>query len=166
MPSEITLAALIHCLAGIEKCHFTPELCDGPHFRRNIHTADSNLSVSGEIVASRANFPALEPAGLPLPSTGRGNEGEGWCDEVAPVFGALRPFHPSPRPVEGRGLRCAVSQGFQPAEDLSQSRRLDSTRKLCRLEIGDIANWKSALRQTCRPSHCFNIIAMSLRESG
>src|SRR5437870_3141548 len=37
----------------------------------------ANLSVSGEIVASRANFPASEPAGLPLPSTGRGNTA-GW----------------------------------------------------------------------------------------
>src|SRR5437899_23181 len=73
----------------------------------------SNLSVSGEIVASRANFPAPEPAGLPLPSTGRGNEGEGWCDRSSPGFrsaATFPPLTPSLSPLRGEGASNAAAR--------------------------------------------------------
>jgi hypothetical protein len=47
-------------------------------------------------------------SGLPLPSTGRGNEGEGWCCPLRLIgfraLGVPTP-HPGPLPVEGRGRR-------------------------------------------------------------
>ena len=43
---------------------------------------------------------------FPLPSTGRGIEGEGWCNGTAKSKAATQHFttpHPGPLPIEGRG---------------------------------------------------------------
>ena len=61
----------------------------------------------------RSNISKPGTPGLPLPSTGRGNEGEGWCDQVlqsgVSKYAASTP-HPGPLPVEGRGRTgCRLS---------------------------------------------------------
>jgi outer membrane protein assembly factor BamB len=54
---------------------------------------------------------------LPLPSTGRGIEGEGWCHperQQGPKLSCIPTPHPGPLPVEGRGRQLAslCSIGF------------------------------------------------------
>src|SRR5437773_8439059 len=59
-----------------------------------------------KVCAGRANFSERGSPGLPLPSTGRGNEGEGWSGRSPPSC-AMTDYvptpHPGPLPVEGRG---------------------------------------------------------------
>src|SRR5437867_4358924 len=47
------------------------------------------------------------------------------------------------------GFQPAVSQGFQPASRADRLART-KTRAVCRLEIGDTAGWKPALRNGAR----------------
>src|SRR5215204_944152 len=66
----------------------------------------------GRILEVPPRFKIGGEAGFPLPSTGRGIEGEGWADQAAfPItkhLGIPTP-HPGPLPVEGRGRWQRVS---------------------------------------------------------
>ena len=42
--------------------------------------------LSVKVFAGRANFSERGSPGVPLPSTGRGNEGEGWSGRIASVL--------------------------------------------------------------------------------
>src|SRR5438034_4620551 len=62
--------------------------------------------LSAKVCAGRANFSERGSPGLPLPSTGRGNEGEGWSGRSPPSCDRIDYVptpHPGSLPVEGRG---------------------------------------------------------------
>src|SRR5829696_10253060 len=60
----------------------------------------------GRILQAPPRFKSGGEAGFPLPSTGRGIEGEGWADQAAFPITSTWAFptpHPGPLPVEERG---------------------------------------------------------------
>src|SRR5215207_8091784 len=69
---------------------------------------------SGRILQLPPRFKNGGEAGFPLPSTGRGIEGEGWADQAASPYhkhlGIPTP-HPGPLPVEGE-REMAARRGF------------------------------------------------------
>ena len=69
-------------------------------------------AVKSHMDTARLHYSAEDDSDLPLPSTGRGNEGEGWCSRALSsrlmTCHALTP-HPGPLPVEGRGRRTRHS---------------------------------------------------------
>ena len=94
------LAGIFHAL------HEGRAPCISRQVSRSLVAQISNLSISAEIVAGRANFSERGVSGLPLPSTGRGNEGEGWCGGASQTWATTHHVptaHPGPLPVEGRG---------------------------------------------------------------
>jgi ATP-dependent helicase Lhr and Lhr-like helicase len=107
----------------------------------------AHLSISLE----RLSALAARNTDLPLPSTGRGNEGEGWDRYHAEVahgaLGSTTP-HPCPLPVEGRGgndlrvlahstllQRIGLSATVAPLSEVAQF--LVGTRRTC--EIVDVS---------------------------
>jgi ABC-type multidrug transport system ATPase subunit len=88
--------------------------------RHQCNLEEAFLRIIGFKPAAVMNSERLpSPASLPLPSTGRGNEGEGWFGPAhysAPkTLDAITP-HPNPLPVEGRGSSTPMA-----AERLGQS---------------------------------------------
>ncbi len=68
-------------------------------------------------------FPERRGSDLPLPSTGRGNEGEGWNRQArlgrSEASGVPTP-HPGPLPVEGRGRKTSASGPLLEVRGVSQ----------------------------------------------
>src|SRR5438552_1112411 len=119
----------------------------------------SNLSVSVRIRAGGANFSDRDPAGLPLPSTGRGNEGEGWYSGVTwrrQNASDIPTPHPGPLPVEGRGrTHCdRACVWLRLCRALRVGRRSYTSRR----PLG----WKPALQQVGNPRYGF--ATLSARE--
>ena len=66
--------------------------------------------VKSHMDTARLHYSAEDDSDLPLPSTGRGNEGEGWCSRARtarPTRCVVLTPHPGPLPVEGRGRKVA-----------------------------------------------------------
>src|SRR5206468_5144392 len=79
------------------------------------HTESISVLLSVKVCAGRANFSERGSPVLPLPSTGRGNEGEGWSGRSPPSCAMIDDVptpHPGPLPVEGSGSIVGRSLPF------------------------------------------------------